>query len=229
LSVNDKFGLRERHVAFSLKQFAKARPYLYHLTATGNLVRIRALRCLESSEVLLNHIAQPTLLQQRRTNHLAITVGGVTVSLRDQAPLYEGNIEFEAGWTFPQVVALLNQRVFFWPGKAPGPIAYGVRYYERYEAEQPAVLRVPTCGLLRANASNPPLFCRYNSGSPRCSGGVRSPRGASTFQAASAVRYPPSEVVEVTFVDRVSLPDETGLRGTGWAEWEGLFPTGAVA
>jgi hypothetical protein len=210
-------------VAFTLERFTAVRPYLYHLTATDNLDRIRTFRCLESAELLLNQAGQAALFHQRRDEHLAITVSRLTVSLRDQAPLYERNIEFDPGWTFPQVIALLNQRVFFWPGRASGPIDYGVRHYKRYEAEQPAVLRVSTQSLVRANPSNPPLFCGYNSGSPRCSGGVPSPRGASTFQTAIASGYLPGKVIEVTFVGRVCLPDDTELRGRAWAEWASLF------
>lgn len=210
-------------MAFSLERFAEVRPYLYHLTATGNLGQVRARRCLESTAALLNQAGQPALLHQRRSGHHTINVNGVAVSLRDQAPLYAGNIEFDAGWTFPQVIALLNQRVFFWPGTATGPIDYGERHYDRYEFERPAVIRVRTQSLFRANPSNLPLFCRYNSGSPRCSGGVRSPRGATTFQTASFNGYLPSKVVEVTFVGSVCLPDDTELRGASWIEWVPMF------
>jgi len=211
-------------MAFSLQRFAKVRPDLYHWTATGNLGRVRALRCLESAESLLTRAGQSALLRQRRAVHHTITIDGMAVSLRDQSPLCEGNIEVETGWTFAQVIALLNQRVFFWPGTSGGPIDYGWRHFARYEEERPVVIRVQTRSLLRANPTNPPLFCRYNSGSPRCSGGARSPRGAATFQTASENSFIPSEVVEVTFVGRSSLPDDAELRGASWADWVPLFP-----
>ena len=212
-------------MAFSLQRFAEVRPYLYQLTATGNLGRVRSRRCLESAKSLLTAAGQLGLLHHRRGRHHTITLDGMTVSLRDQTPRYEGNIEFEAGWTFAQVIALLNQRVFFWPGTLAGPIDYGTRHYERYEAEQPAVIRVRTRSLLRANPGNSPLFCRYNSGSPRCSGGVRSPRGAATFQTLltpTDIRL--GKVVEVTFVGSACLPDDAEQRGESWAEWGPLFP-----
>jgi hypothetical protein len=210
-------------VAFTLKRFVEVRPYLYHLTAQSNLGRLLSHRRLESAEQLLNRGGQLNRLDQHRRGHHTIDIDGVAVSLRDQAPLYEGNIDFEAGWTFPQVIALLNQRVFFWPGTAAGPIDYGLRHYARYEAERPSVIRVRTLSLLSSNALNPPLFCRYNSGSPRCSGGVRSPRGSATFQAARFTGYLPSEVVEVTFIGTVCLPEDTELRGESWEEWGPMF------
>jgi hypothetical protein len=140
---------------------------LYHLTDVRNLARIRLLRRLESAELLLRKAGQSAQLDQRRPVHLTIMVGGMQVILRDQDPLHAGNIEIDAGWTFDAVIALLNQRVFFWPGRPTGPNDYGLRHYKRYEAEQPAIIRVPTTSMLHANPDNQPLFCRYNSGSPR--------------------------------------------------------------
>ena len=210
-------------MAFSFERFAAVRPYLYHLTATTNIRRLRSDRFLESAERLLNRGGQLDRPNQPRGGHQTIEIDGEAISIRDQAPLYEGNIEFEAGWTFPQFIALLNQRVFFWPGTAAGPIDYGLRHYDRYKAERPAVIRVRTQSLFRSNNLNPPLFCRYNSGSPRCSGGARSPRGSATFQTAGDNAYPPGKVVEVTLVGTACLPDDTELRGENWAEWGPLF------
>jgi hypothetical protein len=216
-------------MAFSLEQFARIRPYLYHLTATDNLGRIRSCRSLESAESLMLQAGPRSLQHQRRAVHSRINVGGITVSLRDQSPLHEGNISFEAGWTFQKLLVLLNQRVFFWPGTADGPIEYGMRHYTRYESEQPAVLRVQTRSLLRRNQHNPPLFCKYNSGSPRCSGGIRSPRGPSTFQAAGDNQYTPGSAIEVTFVCNALLPDDAELRGKSWCEWLPLFASATTA
>ena len=55
-------------MAFSLQQFVGVRPYLYHLTAPGNLPRIRAVRCLESVEELLMEAgARPRLASGETT------------------------------------------------------------------------------------------------------------------------------------------------------------------
>ncbi len=215
-------------MAFSLERFVEVRAYMYHLTAASNLARIRSLKCLESAKVLLERADQPELLHQRRPANLVITIDGLLVSLRDQSPLHEGNIDFEDGWTFRRVVALLNQRVFFWPGWERGPIDYGLRHYERHKAERPAVLRVRTASLLRANEGNPPLFCRFNSGSPRCCGGLRSPRGSETFLEAKLCKFVPSEVVEVAFVGAAYLPEDIEVRGGSWTKWDRLFVPAAV-
>ena len=111
------------------------------------------------------------------------------------------------GWSFGDFVEALNHRVFFWPGAADGPNPYGRRHFGRYLAEGPVLMRVKTWELLRANRDSIPEFCRYNSGSPRYSGGRPSPRGPETFLAASSFRSPPSEVVELVFRNVAALPD----------------------
>src|SRR5439155_7137821 len=100
--------------------------------------------------------------------------------IRDQWPLYAGNIALEARCSFEDIIQLLNERVFFWPGWHTGPIGYGRRHFERYENESPAILRVPTEKLYAANSDASPQYCRYNSGLPRCSNGLGRPRGTST-------------------------------------------------
>jgi len=131
------------------------------------------------------------------------------VSLRDQRPLHRGNLVLGEGWTFEDVVEALNRRVFFWPGTAAGPSDYGERNYARYEGERPAVIRVPTKGLLDSHSATEPLFCRFNSGSPRWTGGRASPRGADTFVPADRFQGGVDEVVEITFGTPVTLPSST--------------------
>jgi hypothetical protein len=109
------------------------------------------------------------------------------------------------------LVEVLNKLVFFWPGAARGPVDSGLRYFDRYKDEHPVILRALTEALLKQNPKTAPLFCRFNSGSPRFVGGRPSPRGLNTFLSANHFSGVPSDVVEVTFIDRVQLP-------TG-AEW----------
>ena|SRR5712691_7943752 len=98
------------------------------------------------------------------------------IVVRDQAPLHEGNLSLPRGYTFEDFIESLNGRIFFWPGSAAGPIPHGIRHFERYEQECPVILRVEFQSLLHANPGAEPLYCRYNSGSPRCSNGKKSPR-----------------------------------------------------
>ena len=190
-----------------LTAYARVRPFLYHLTDRVNLGRIRRTGELISVSELKKQTGKPAPAAERRTAHSTIVVGGEEVRIRDQTPLYFGNVKLDEGWTPKRFVAHLDRHVFFWPGTPRAPIDYGLRHFGRYEDEGPVVLRVRFLEVLEANPKSPPHFCRYNSGSPRMHGGRPSPRGASTFQRADAVSYRPSAVVEVVFRDRVRLPD----------------------
>jgi hypothetical protein len=121
------------------------------------------------------------------------------------------------GYRFEDFIEYLNRRVFFWPGDDAGPIAYGVRHFGRYSREDPIVLRMDFQSLLYANPAANPLFCRYNSGSPRCSNGKKIPRGPNTFVSAHNFIEVPSKVVEVTFETQIVLPPNTeyGTRPAG--------------
>ena len=199
----------------------KLRPYLYHLTAESNISSIKATRELQSASTVLEGLDRERLLRTKRSSSLRLALNGHSFSLRDQEPLHAGNMDLQQGWTFGDVIEMLNRHVFFWPGNASGPIDYGVRHFSRYEdiGERLVVLRVPTLDLVTANHSCPPKFCRYNSGSPRCSGGKKSPRGEDTFQPGSSVSGAPSKVVEVVFGGKVWLPGSAGygiLHGDRW-------------
>jgi len=191
-------------MSLNLVKFRRTRPYLYHLTANGNLPMIRSERVLLSAARLLS--GSPELLLQKRTGCLVIQRDGAVVRIRDQAPLHKGNIRFEDGWNFERFLCCLNERVFFWPGDGNGPISYGMRHYRRYKEENPVILRVPFNELVAENSVCPPQFCRYNSGSPRCSGGIGSLRGPRTFLHAEDAGFSPGSVVEVAFLNQVALP-----------------------
>jgi hypothetical protein len=209
-------------VPFDNDTYADLRPYLYHLTARSNLARIRAGRQLESAASLAEQANQSRLLDARRSTHVPIDVDGEQVMLRDQFPLRARNMRLEEGWTFERFIAHLNQRVFFWPGRETGPNDYGWRHFGRYESEQPVVVRVKFADLVQANPQVAPLFARFNSGSPRWSGGEPPTRGSRTFVAADAAPFSAGDVVEVTFQGRVGLPEsaEVGDRPDG--AWHAL-------
>jgi hypothetical protein len=195
-------------MTLTFDEFFQQRPYLYHLTACSNIPAIESVGELKSSAELLEEAGKERMLRTKRKRSEQLVVGGFAVSLRDQAPLYAGNIQLRHGWTFSDVVEMLNEHVYFWPGDSGSPSRYGVRHYCRYEkeGEELTMLRVAATDLLSANPESHPRFCRYNSGSPRCSGGQRSPRGDDTFQAEADFAGTPSDVVEVVFHRRVRLP-----------------------
>lgn len=207
---------------FTLEALARLRPYVFHLTARDNLPRIRRLGIVEPASRLAEKAGRIDLVMARRRGHVPITVDGETVVLRDQAPLHAGNMRLDEAWSFEQFVRHLNDRVFFWPGNRHGPISYGVRHFERYKGESPVILRTPFADLLKANTEVTPLFCRYNSGSPRWSRGIAAPRGASTFIEASKATFCGSAVVEVTVTDVVRLPDTVMVGAHPHGPWISL-------
>jgi hypothetical protein len=151
-----------------------------------------------------------------------VIVEGETIVLRDQRPLHAGNAKFPRGYAFEDLLESLNSRVFFWPGTGKTAILYGIRHFEHYEREKPVLLRIKFQSLLDSNPRAVPLFCRFNSGSPRCSYGNRPPRGPNTFVSADDFRETPRRVVEVTFDRQLALPAdaEFGRRPTG--PWQPL-------
>jgi hypothetical protein len=107
----------------------------------------------------------------------------------------------------------LNERVFFWPGDFAGPINYGQRHRARYTED--VLLRMSFCDLIERNPLNAPYFCRFNSGAPRTVAGRKSPRGPDTFAKVCNWERPVSEVVEVSFVGSVELPDNVEVEQQG--------------
>ena len=235
---------------FDLNTFIGARPWVYHLTSKDNFPTIRQQRRLESASELIGKANLPELLRRRRPTHISIRVAEADIQLRDQAPLHAANIAFEDGWQLPDFIEQLNKLVFFWPGSATGPSRYGRRHFDRYESENPVLLRnsrttdslpaaksaeflilvVPpkaACALLRVstrdlitdNSGVEPMFCRFNSGSPRYSNGRASPRGPGTFVSSDRFAGRPSEVVELTFPGSVKLPKRTEYGSTPDGPW----------
>ena len=202
--------------------YQATRPYLYHLTDRANLAHILETNQLCPAASLMEAAGRHDLLQQRRRHHERLAVGETVILVRDQAPLHKGNISFEDGYTFDSFVEFLNRRVFFWPGTVSGPISYGIRHFERYRQERPIVLRLLMHSLLASNPASQPLYCKYNSGSPRCSYGTKSSRGAKTFLPASDFAGTPSTVVEVTFQEPIALPSDAEYAGRPSGPWRPL-------
>jgi len=203
--------------------YAVARPYLFHLTHRANVDFMRETASLLPAAILMERGGRNDLLRSRRSTHVSISVGGRVVWLRDQGPLHEGNAKLSKGYTFEDLIESLNRRIFFWPGTAVGPISYGKRHFERYEEEKPVILRIHFDTLVQANPGAMPRYCRYNSGSPRCSNGKKSPRGPDTFVPADEFNHSPSKVVEVTFDTEILLPTNTEFGQHPEGPWKKLL------
>lgn len=163
------------------------------------------------------------LMDRRRIQHEPILINGMPISIRDQRPLHRGNMSLPDGYAFEAFVASLNRRVFFWPGTALGPRDHGVRHFGRYRSERPLIIRVRSSELLATNPRAVPLFCKYNSGSPRCSYGTKSPRGPNTFMSADDFQASPGQVVEVTFEASIVLPADSEYGPAPTGPWRPLM------
>jgi hypothetical protein len=175
---------------------------------------------MHSTAELLRASGNERWLSRKRPETVTVAVDGNLIDLRDQQPLYPGKTLLENGWTFERLVQRLNERVFFWPGVVEGPISSGRRHYERYAGESPVIMRVKTEDVFSANAGITPLFCKYNSGSPRTTQGRGSPRGEHTFVECHRAAYTASNVVEVTFLHSVNLPQAIESSDTPSGPWE---------
>ncbi len=190
-----------------LDRFWRLRPVLYHLTAAANLPRIHRTGCLEPAADLMRQAGRADLLRIRRPEMTPIAINGDTVLLRDQAPLHERNCSLHPGFTFEDLIELLNSFVYFWPGTSDGPIPAGRNHFARNarREEDAAVLAIATPRLLEANPT--PKFCRFNSGAPRSNPRAgKPPRGPDTFLAAAHAPFTAGSVTEVVFPRRVKLP-----------------------
>lgn len=204
-----------------LDRFLTFRPYAYHLTARQNIRGIRQQGALLSASQIAKRPSEKSALTARRTGSISMEAAHI----RDQRPLHRGNVEFAPGFTFEQLLALLNSLVYFWPGpqvEEKGPIAYGWRHFGRYQAESPVILRTRTADLIAENAHEV-LVCPYNSGSPRCSHGRKSPRGPQTFRPIADFPGAPSKVVEIAFSETARLPASTEMGDKPAGPWVSLF------
>ncbi len=220
--IHDQLQIGRTDTGFE-REFATKRPWLYHLTAASNVARVRRMGRLSSAAVLLVAGGHPEFVRRRRSEMLEVQVGTEIVHVRDQQPLHRNSMELSGGWSFEDWVAHLNDFVFFWPGSAGGPIDPGLRHFDRYANEHPALIRVPTAHVFAANHRVSPQFSGYNSGSPRCWCGRPSPRGPGTFASGSRFARPVSRVVEVAYRKAALLP-KTGERAEGpQGPWRPLF------
>lgn len=159
-----------------------------------------------------------------RPNPVSLRIGTDEVVLRDQAALKVNSARLAVGFTLSDLVLLLNQHVFFWPGTEEGPSDYGLRHAKPYqEAGEPlAFLRAPSTDLFAPNTTRL-RTSRYNSGSPRSHKTAgKSPRGPDLFKPPQDCDYPPGEVVEVVFSCEAALPSTTMIGESPSGPWRRL-------
>jgi len=194
-----------------LENLAELRPALYHLTARTNLARIQRLGRLDPAKALLESAGHPHLQRTQRSGSLTVVVDGEPVRIRDQDPLRAANCRLDGGFSFEDLLDLLNQHVFFWPGSNEQPVRSGRNHFARYAAREDAVVfKFATQAVFEANPDLEPRFCKYNSGAPRSNPrSGKSPRGPDLFLPADRFAGSRGDVVEVVFRGSVALPMET--------------------
>lgn len=180
--------------------------WLYHFTYCNNLPFIRQGHAMLSAAQLLDAYGMSEEKSRKRNKPLPLPNG---VILHDQRPLHEGNIDFLPGFDMPKLVSLINEHVFFWPEFKE---SFAKKYWNNW------LIR---CRLsdLEDNLGNSALFCRYNSGAPRCSNGKKSPRGPGLFEPLTAI--PRRKIKEIVFRERVLLPDDCEFLSPD--EWQREF------
>lgn len=202
-------------MGFTIEQYAKLRPTLWHLTHLDNLASLRRMPILFPAE----HFLAATPVVSRRD--CIVTPDGVV--LRNQALLHENCIAFVEGYSFSLFIRDLNRRVFFWSGWPDRPSGSGRRAIEHYKKTD-VLIRVP---FLDVSEFHTPYFARCNSGAPRMQHGKTVSRGPRTFSVATECDFPAAEVVEVTFPDKVVLPESAEVAVPSATCWQCLqLPAG---
>jgi hypothetical protein len=154
---------------------------------------------------------------------LSIRLDEYVVIVRDQAPLHIGNIAFAGDWDADRLIKELNRRIFFWSGSLKGPVGNGRRHFKRYQNDHPVIIRSRFDELVQVNPAKMPYFCKYNSGSPRYTNGKPRPRGPDTFAPGIECSFTPSDVIEVTFVNRVTIPETAEVATHYEGPWMPIF------
>ena len=204
------------------RAFSRKRPWLYHLTASMNIPRIRRKKRLQCATELMNASGCSNLHRSHRKESIVVRICDENVQIRDQRLLNEKNMRLPPDYSFKDDVACLNSLVFFWPGSAHGPKRPGVGHFDSYRHECPRLIRVQTQDLFDINLPVSPRFSRYNSGAPRQYKGRAMPRGPRVFTFGNECRRV-SKVVEVVYCTEVRLPDATEMGEDPNGPWHSLF------
>ncbi len=195
---------------FTLSDFENRRPLLYHLTHAENLSSIRSARQLLPAAIL-----EPEAVRSIRRRRPVVPGKPI---LRDQDLLHPSCIAFQDGWSLDDLLEDLGARVFFWAGRAEGPVRAGRRAFALYRATD-VVIRVPFADVA---ARATPWFARCNSGATRMQMGKPVPRGPQTSQPAESFALAATDVVEVTFREPVPLPPTASWARDLGGPWETL-------
>jgi len=207
------------------QSFTSRNPFLYHLTAQGNIKQILCERTLLSTSSIASEVFQSleerrTFVRDRRPTHVILCTPNRRYTIRDQRPVSMKVLarSLTPGWTAGDFIKLLNGRVFFWP-----TIERLKRHYDRYASESPVIIRVESEELLDLNP-HVELAC-LNTGATRCHpkyGGNAPTRGAGTFQPPNQIQFELRSIAEVTFPSSCVLPRKFWIGTSPEGPWQSV-------
>jgi hypothetical protein len=221
---------RSSPFGIDLNKLTRISPFLYHVTHQSSLNRIRRLRRLQSAAALMEAGATNTWLRTRRDSPLEFSIDGDPIVLTDQIPINERNIAFQDGWTLPDLIEAINQRVFFWRGGTAGLLKSNQGHFRKYNGigHELAFLRLSFGDTNRLNVERGPELCKYNSGAARQNDGKPIPRGPNTFVQPPCADFSIGDVEEVVFTRFVDLPTTTEVCFGSWqGPWKPVFDDGS--
>lgn len=202
------------------EEFIQQTPFLYHLTDRRNLPSIKKWGRLYSTVDLVGKSGIQNAneyLHSQRPQHTSLIINGYEVFVRDQKPLNRALDKcLTDNWTREDYIYHLNKRVFTWP-----TINRLVKHYNRYENENPLILKFATEEILALNSNVE--ITRLNSGATRplgVLGGVAPPRGKDTFKPFEEYDLSIKSVAEVTFLSSCLLPATFDIGSTPSSVWE---------
>ena len=174
---------------------------LYHFLPQENLAFVKKTCTLFSAAEMLDACEWSHLKKKKRKRCLTLPNG---VILRDQQKLEEENIEFSLGFEMKDLVALLNEHVFFWPC-FPRPRHNDSKrsFADKYKNDA-----LICCNLtdIQINPSNPVLYCPFNSGAPKRVNKKKVLHSPCMYQPLDIRRVSTEAIVEVVFCGSVQLP-----------------------
>jgi len=210
-------------VAFTLRDYAQLRPFVYHVTSPSSLPFIQHTRELWSARDLLREAGHSELVTVRRRGPVPITINGYTLVVRDQARLTPGSIELPETVSLSDFVEYLNRWVYFWPGDVHTPKGRAQHLVKSVRDAPIAVVRAPLVDLTAENPCACPHFAGCNSGATRhhpITGKAR--RDLSTHRQCASFEGGRADVVEVVFSGRVRLPGSTEISYSLLGPWTPL-------
>jgi len=202
--------------------FVRRWPFCYHVTFTPNIARIREAGMLYAAQTLLRSAGHPAL-RHRREADMTIRIDDRSVVLRNQRALDPCALALPADCSLGDYIAFLNERAYFWPGTASGPVDDALRLWASHAAgDPPAVVRVPSLWLVDANGDAALQVADCNTGASWMEGGRKAYRAPRRCRHVVDFSGDPEAVNEVSFRHAVRLPRSTQVAASCRGGWVAL-------